>query len=513
MRHSIRLKISLMILGCSLFMVAAVIFMNTMFLDKFYMVDKYRSFEVDYGMVDDYLTKYNSQQITQDEFKKNLEQITAKSNMSIMIIDTDWSIVYASMRDVDEFIRRLQSSLFEKIIIGNAPPEGEKEVPEGMNDLKTVIIRDNYSIYEIYNSRMNDTYLELIGNMTNGNMIYMTLPVRSIEENVAVSNRFIIYVGLIVAIVATVAAFMIGAVIARPIKELSAIAEKMSELDFDAVYSRSDKSEIGLLGNSMNKLSGKLKSTISELKQANIELQKDIETKEQIDEMRKDFLSNVSHELKTPIALIQGYAEGLKEGITDDPESTEFYCDVIMDEAGKMNAMVKKLLTLNQMEFGNEKLDFERFDLVEVIAAVINSNKLLAEQKNIRIYFENKESVNVWADEYKIEEVITNYLTNAINHCADENIIDIKVKASDDVARVSVFNTGKQIPENELDNIWVKFYKVDKARTREYGGSGIGLSIVKAIMEQHNRQCGVINHTNGVEFWFEVDARVDARLS
>lgn len=508
MRHSIRLKISFMILACSLVMVAAVIFMNTMFLDKFYMLDKYRTFETDYSIVDSYLSQFNNGQITQDEFNKDMEQVTARSNMSIMIIDADWSIVYASMRDVDEFIRRLQNSLFDKILRGNAPRMGGQEPPDAENDLRTVITRDNYSIYEIYNSRMNDTYLELIGNMTNGNMIYMTLPVRSIEENVGISNRFIIYVGLFVAAVSAIVAFMLGAVIAKPIKELSGIAEKMSELDFDAVYSRDDKSEIGLLGNSMNKLSAKLKNTISELKQANLELQKDIETKEQIDEMRKDFLSNVSHELKTPIALIQGYAEGLKEGITDDPESTEFYCDVIMDEASKMNSMVKKLLTLNQMEFGNEKLEFERFDIVEVIRSVINSNRLLADQKNIRIIFDNKDSVNVWADEYKVEEVITNYLTNAINHCSNENVIDIVAKVNDGVARVSVFNSGEPIPENELENIWIKFYKVDKARTREYGGSGIGLSIVKAIMEQHDQRCGVTNHSNGVEFWFELDARL-----
>lgn len=500
MRHSIRIKISLMIFACSLCMVAAIIFMNTVFLDKFYLNDKEKSFEKAYEAVDSYVSSYSDGMTSLDDFKQKMEIITARSNISIMIINNDWSIMYASMQDVDEFVKRLQNSLFNKILSGGDI--------ENINGLKTVIARDNYSIYEIYNSRMNDTYLELIGNLSNGQMIYMTLAVKSIQNNVDISNRFIINVGFAAAVIAAFAAFLTGSWIAKPIKELEVIAEKMSDLDFNTVYTGKDKSEIGLLGNSMNKLSSKLEKTISELKSANVQLQKDIETKEQVDEMRKEFLSNVSHELKTPIALIQGYAEGLKEGITDDPESTQFYCDVIMDEASKMNNMVKKLLTLNQIEFGNEQLEMERFNLTEVMKAVINSNKLLAEQKGIEIQFDGEDFVEVWADEYKIEEVATNYLTNAINHCDGERKIKVSIEVHNGIARTSVFNTGEPIPESELDNIWIKFYKVDKARTREYGGSGIGLSIVKAIMEQHKQECGVKNHEDGVEFWFELDAKI-----
>lgn len=499
MRHSIRMKISMMILACSLCMVAAIIFMNTVFFDQFYFKNRESAFEVAYEVVDDCLAEYTNGSIGQDDFKHRMEMVTAGNNISIMIINNDWSIFYASMRDVDEFIRRLQNSLFNKILSGENPDE--------MNGVETIVTRENYSIYEIYNSKMNDTYLELIGNMTDGKMVYMTLAVKSIKENVAISNRFIIYVGLAVAIIAAFAAFMTGSFIAKPIRELSVLAEKMSDLDFDARYTSDDKSEIGHLGNSMNKLSAKLEQTISELKSANVELLKDIETKEQVDEMRKEFLSNVSHELKTPIALIQGYAEGLKEGITDDPENTQFYCDVIMDEASKMNSMVKKLLTLNQMEFGNDQLEMDRFNLIEVIRAVIQANKLLADQKQIEIQLHGEENIEVWADEYKIEEVITNYLTNAINHCKGEKKIRINVTEQEGTAHVSVFNTGEPIPEEELDNIWEKFYKVDKARTREYGGNGIGLSIVKAVMEQHQQKFGVKNHEDGVEFWFELDAK------
>ena len=260
-------------------------------------------------------------------------------------------------------------------------------------------------------------------------------------------------------------------------------------------------------------MSEELERTISELKTANNELQKDIEKKIQIDEMRKEFLSNVSHELKTPIALIQGYAEGLQECINDDPESREFYCDVIIDEAGKMNNMVKKLLSLNQLEFGNDQVTMERFNITELIRGVVQSSQLLASQKEADLRFVQKNPVYVWGDEFKIEEVITNYVSNALNHVDYDKKIEVKIIQKGKLIRVSVFNTGEPIPQEDLDKIWIKFYKVDKARTREYGGSGIGLSIVKAIMDSMNQKCGVINYDNGVEFWFELQSADPAEIS
>ena len=291
----------------------------------------------------------------------------------------------------------------------------------------------------------------------------------------------------------------------EPIKELTRISERMIHLDFDAKYTGKSKTEIALLGQNINELSETLETTISELKSANNELQRDIERKTQIDEMRKEFLSNVSHELKTPIALIQGYAEGLKEGINDDAESREFYCEVIMDEAAKMNNMVKKLLTLNQLEFGNETITMERFDIVSLIRNYLQSAEILCTQKQIALRMEDYPPTSVWADEFMVEEVFGNYFSNAVNHIDGDRIIEVKLKQMDGKVRISVFNTGQPIPEESLPRIWEKFYKVDKARTRAYGGSGVGLSIVKAIMESLNQKYGVINYDNGVEFWFELE--------
>ena len=222
-------------------------------------------------------------------------------------------------------------------------------------------------------------------------------------------------------------------------------------------------------------------------------------------QLLSEFLGNLSHELKTPIALIQGYAEGLKEGISDDPENREFYCDVIMDEAAKMNQMVKNLMTLNQLEFGDEEIEFERFNLTEVIRGVLQSMEILVQQKEARVIFCQEEPLFVWADEFKTEQVVRNYISNAFNHLDGERVVEVKLALECGKVKASVFNTGAPIPEEALPHIWDKFYKVDKSHTREYGGNGIGLSIVKAIMESFHQRYGVDNYDNGVAFWFELD--------
>jgi signal transduction histidine kinase len=328
-------------------------------------------------------------------------------------------------------------------------------------------------------------------------------------ESVSLSNRFFIFVMIIMFIVGSILTWIFSKRIANPIMELATLSKRMANLDFNAKYMSGGENEIGVLGQNFNIMSEKLENTISELKTANYELQKDIRKKEEVEAMRTEFIGNVSHELKTPIALIQGYAEGLKEGISDDPESRAFYCDVIMDEAAKMNHMVKNLLTLNQLEHGQEEVVFERFDIVEMIEGVIESSEILIQQKQAEVKLPVGRPVYVWSDEWKVEQVFRNYFSNALNHLAGENIIDIQVTRNEEngTVRVSVFNTGKNIPEEDIDQIWNKFYKVDKARTRDYGGNGIGLSIVKAIMESFHREYGVKNYENGVMFWFELDAK------
>ena len=381
----------------------------------------------------------------------------------------------------------------------------------GQEDGNTEVLKvgDNgqYRISKSHDRFVETNFLEMWGRLDNGEFFIVRCPLESIEESAAISNQFYIYIGVLVILVSTVIIWLLARRMVKPLQELTALSERMANLDFNAKYTSGGEDEIGELGQNFNIMSGKLEKCISELKSANLQLQKDIEERVQIDEMRTEFLSNVSHELKTPIALIQGYAEGLKDNISDDAESREFYCDVIIDESAKMNKMVKQLLTLNQLESGNDQLALERFDLAELIRGVLQASHILIGQKEARILFEQREPVPVWGDEFKIEEVVTNYLTNALNHLEGEKVIEIKCEEEDGIVTTTVFNTGKPIPEEDLDKIWDKFYKVDKARTREYGGSGIGLSIVKAIMDSHQQKCWARNYKNGVAFAFTLESR------
>ena len=487
---SLTRELAAIIVGLVAVIIVICWFLNTTFLGKYYMYQKEDTLLEGFHVMDQ---ASETGELTSDKFDVTFDNLCANGNISIMVISSNRNIVRSSVNDNQVILMEFMNVLF-------GSDQSEPEVLEKA---------ENYVIQRKTDNRLDSEYLVLYGTLQNGNLILMRTALESIRESAKISNQFLVYVGLLGIILGAIAAVLISRGISTPILELTDISKRMTELDFEAKFSprRKHQNEIDELGEHFNRLSNTLETTISELKSANNELKQDIQKKTEIDEMRKDFLSNVSHELKTPLALIQGYAEGLKECINDDAESRDFYCEVIMDEADKMNQMVKKLLTLNQLEFGNEIVKMERFDVTELINGVVNSSGILLCQNEIQVEFDGTEPLYVWADEFKLEEVITNYLSNAIHHADFEKKISIWYTQKEDCVRISVFNTGKPIPEEDLDNIWIKFYKVDKARTREYGGSGIGLSIVKAIMESFHRECGVINHENGVEFWLELDTQ------
>ncbi len=433
-----------------------------------------------------------------DKDSRNLEAVANRYNLSISILwNYDYSFSTANVNTKERVF-------FERI---SGYSGGSNQNKDFNSEVMYTDPEGRYNITKAYDGRTRSTYIELFAqDDTNASFVLIRTNVESMQDSVHIANTFLLYAGILVLIVASGIMLVASGRVVRPIKQLSEIAKRMSALDFTSKYEGRSHDEIGELGESINTLSEKLEETISDLKSVNNRLQSDIEQKIQVDEIRKEFLANVTHELKTPIALISGYAEGLKDCINDDAESRDYYCDVIIDEAGKMNTMVKKLLTLNQIEFGNQIIELKRFDICEVIRSVLNASDVLIKNKGAKLLVNAKGPINVWADEYMVEEVFTNYLTNALNHCENEMIVDVKAETKGKTVRISVFNTGKPIPEEDIDKIWIKFYKVDKARTREYGGSGIGLSIVKAIMEAHNKPYGVINHSNGVEFWFELDS-------
>lgn len=463
-------------------------FFNDTFLERYYTYQKERELLRGYARINQ---ASRSDTMDSAAFDITFETICANGNINILISDPNGFLLRTSYSDA----QRLQMQL-EELLYGRS-----------RNKFTVLEQGDTYVLQRQTDTRLNSDFLVLWGVLEDGSCVYMRTALESIRESASITNHFFIMVSALAIVISIFVIVIMSRSISKPIRALSGISGQMSELDFEAKYrsSRGVSREIDELGHSVNLLSETLENTISELKSANISLRRDIENRERIDEMRKEFLANVSHELKTPLALIQGYAEGLRECVNEDEESRGFYCEVIMDESDKMNRMVRQLLTLNQLEFGNERVEMTRFDIVELIEGLIQSASLMAAQKNADIIFGHPEPVYVWGEEFKVEEVLTNYLTNAFNHVDGERRIEITIAQREGVARVSVFNTGEQIPEEDLEKIWTKFYKVDKAHTRAYGGSGIGLSIVKAVMDSFHQQCGVINRENGVEFWMELE--------
>ena len=312
--------------------------------------------------------------------------------------------------------------------------------------------------------------------------------------------------GLIALGFSGIFAFVISKTFTRPIKELNSIAKNMSELDFSKEYTVASSDEIGTLGQSINTLSKSLKTKIQELHEANIELEKDVEQKSKLAEMRSQFISDVSHELKTPIALIQGYAEGLIDGIATTDEDKNYYLEVILDEANKMSELTHDLLDLSNLEYGKNELNIQSFNICELITNTLKKNEIIFHEQGINATFLNQdEEINVSADSFRIEQVLTNYINNAVKNINEEKQLKIAIEQTENVARIKVFNSGSHISDENLLRIWNKFYKADASRNREQSGSGIGLSLVKAIMDQHQNQYGVNNVEGGVEFWFELN--------
>ena len=489
MKYSIRKQLTMGFVGLMAFILVLMFFVYSLFLERYYILHK------ENDLIEAYEITVRRQEMGEtfhlldnEEIWKQLEE----TNISMVIMNvTETQTVYSIRGNEEQLIGQLMGYLLNK-------NQSQGELLKATKE---------YEIRKTRDMKAGINYLELWGRYSDGEAFLLRSPLDSIGENASLANKLFLYIGIITILLGCIFMELIAKKVTEPISELAILSKKMSNLDFETKYTGGGENEIGVLGANFNAMSEQLERTISELKRANNQLQMDIKKKEKIEDMRNEFLGNVSHELKTPIALIQGYAEGLKEGVNDDPDSREFYCDVIIDEAAKMNQMVRNLLTLNQLEFGNYEMEFTRFDIIRLLEGVVQSCDILIQQAGAKAEFPHDKAVYVWADEFKTEQVIKNYLTNAIHHVDGEKKIKIEVILQGDTVRVCVFNSGSQIPQEDIGKLWDKFYKVDKAHTREYGGNGIGLSIVKAIMESFHQKYGVRNVPDGVEFWFELDCK------
>jgi len=488
---SIRVRLFITLSFVIILIIAFLIIFNSFVFGQFYLYSKNKTLKSVYEIVNNYYNK-----IEDIDIETELEKIAIKNNFDILIKNNQNINVYTSSKDF--------FSTF-----------GQMNEMTSNSKLGEIIEKHtNYVIKRIKDIKNGITYVMLSATLDNGYLLYIRIPVTSIQDSVKISNNFLYIMAGVAILISAVIVSFVSRKFAEPISELNVIAKKMSNLDFSHRYRITDgDDEINNLGKSINIMSDKLEKTIKQLRSTNLELEKDIEEKSKIDEMRKSFISDVSHELKTPIALIQGYSEGLLENVNADEESRKFYAEVILDETNKMDRLVKQLLELMKLEYGKREFDDKKFDLIELEKEVVRKSKVMIEEKQVEVKIEDEREINVIADDFYIEQVVTNYLTNAIKHVKEvDGQKSIKIQNDVDIennkVRIKVFNTGDTIKEEDVARIWNRFYKADESRNRADGGTGIGLSFVKAIMNNYGNSYGVINKENGVEFYFELDLQI-----
>lgn len=488
---SVKVKLFLMLSLIILLIILFLILVNNFVFGEFYLYSKTQSLKSVYEVINDY---YNSG--ANIDIDSELEKIAIKNNFDILIRNDQNINVFTSNKDFFSTLGQM-NEMTSSINAGQIIEQDEKYNIKKMKDIKTGIS------YELLSSQLDNGYL-----------LYIRIPLTSIEESVKISNNFLYLMAGFTILISAVIVSFVTRKFADPILELNNIAKKMANLDFSHKYRITDADdEINNLGKSINVMSDKLERTIKQLRRTNIELEKDIEEKSKIDEMRKSFISDVSHELKTPIALIQGYSEGLLENVNTDEESRKFYAEVILDETNKMDKLVKQLLELMTIEYGKREFDDKKFNVVELEQQVIIKSQVMLQEKEAKMELVSPEEINVIADDFYIEQVISNYVTNALKHVKEvngENYIKIynEVNVEKNKVRIKVFNTGDNIKEEDLSRIWNRFFKADESRNRDDGGTGIGLSFVKAIMNNYKNEYGVVNKENGVEFYFDLDLEI-----
>lgn len=490
-----RNSISAQITGIMFISIALIIvvvwLMNSIFLDDYYMEYKISSIEDAFVAFD----KASSEGILYSEaYSEKIDELSDKESLAVMVISSDGTVIMQTERKSAPMMEQLFG-----LMLGGAASNSE-----------IIKSNDKYSIQRITEERTDNEFLTLWGTLDDGNLMLIRSTLQSVNDAVRMSNRLLIFIGIGALVLGICFSALAARHITRPVYEMTELSGRMIELDFDAKYTpRRSMNELDLLGIRMNELSDTLEKTIGELKQANTQLLKDIDLRDENERMRREFISNVSHELKTPLALIKGYAEGLKDGMAEDPEDRDYYLTVIVDETDKMTRIVNQLLSLTRLEYGGQQISLERFDLMKIIEGCLSAHRIMIEENRITVTVDKKElpdgAVYVWSDASMTEQVIDNYLSNAIHYASNEKRIEIRIKPKGSRIRMSVFNTGDPIDEAALPHLWEKFYKVNEARTREYGGTGIGLSVVKAIADGLNTDCGVENYENGVCFWLDFD--------
>ena len=337
--------------------------------------------------------------------------------------------------------------------------------------------------YTIKNPQFNNQTLILAFKLNDNTSMFVSASLEPLDATVTILQSQLFYVTLLVILLSLLVSYFISRIISSPIIKINKKASLMAKGNYDIRFESSEIEEI-------NELSSTLNYACSELSKT--------------EDLRRELMANVSHDLKTPLTMIKAYAELIKDVTYKNKEKMDNNLNVIIEETDRLNLLVNDILELSSIQ-ANNKLCIEKFDLNELIKSIIKRYNIWVEKEKYSIKYKEIKNVVVSADKKRLEQVIYNLINNAINYTGDDKTVIVSVKDNDDNIRVEITDTGKGIEKEELKYIWDKYYKVDKSHSRVQVGTGIGLSIVKNILVNHNFNYGVDSVVDkGTTFYFEI---------
>lgn len=491
--HSIRFDVfSKMTLLILIFMVFGMVF-SIFFLDEYY-----ESMKMD-SLIESAAALKNIYQEDLDAFYSEAESVSEKLGALYLIYD------YQAAESVaNPFFTFGRGAGRFSTSVGQGQRSDQMAtslVDLDAHDLE-VVKSQGYELVKDYNDRLNSAFYSIAFLLDDTNLMVLNVPLSVIDDAVMVARNFFLVLSGLLFVVGAIFSFFISRSIAGPIVRLNDAAGEMAMMRFDTFYHEERRDEIGMLGRTFNLLSTRLSHAIGQLNSANEQLKEDLSVIERSEKLREEFVASASHELKTPVAVIQGYAEGLRD--LDDPLKRERYVDVIVKESERMDRLIRDLLNLSELESHYTQLVPVEFDLQEVVREELDSFRTRIAEKQAVVRFMPVGPTRVRGDRDKLTQVVRNYLSNALQHVPESGWIRIDLVHLDAAVQLRVENEGNPIPNDRIGEIWGAFYKVDKARSREYGGTGLGLSIVRRICELHGIGYGVENTRDGVVFWADI---------
>jgi two-component system, OmpR family, sensor histidine kinase VanS len=353
-------------------------------------------------------------------------------------------------------------------------------------------------------------YAVIIRPLSEGNAgdhyLFVMTSLQPVGEAVGILKQYFVYLAPIIFVLVIVLSMIYSRIVSRPLVKLSRSATRLAKLDFTVQPEIHSKDEFGELSRNMVALSQNLDTALKELTGANVKLQEDMEDKRRSEQLRKELIANISHELKTPLAIVKGFAEGLQDGVAADKRDR--YLALIVNETDRMNALIMDMLELSKYEAKAIQLQPRSLSLTDLVQKAADSFAQQLESKHLqyRLNKGEEEELFVEADPRRIEQVVLNLLSNAIRHAVENSVITITVqRTSGGKVATVIENAGAPIAEEDLSRIWDHFYRAEHSRDRQSGGTGLGLAIVKHILELHESEYGVVNTNQGVAFSFTLD--------